>query len=120
MHKDNAARLHEKLKLSAAEITKGNDIISRLQSECRELKGKLRLKATVLVQQQARAHSARRHRRAPHSARALAAAPRSMRRRLSGLGRARPCLCRSTRKPSSRRSRRPNAKSPSCACRRPS
>lgn len=45
MYKENNARLQEKLRASAAEIVKGNSIIAKLQSECRELKSKLKLKA---------------------------------------------------------------------------
>ena len=52
MHKESNSQLHEKLKLSSAEITKGNGIISRLQSDCRELKAKLKLKAAIIAQQQ--------------------------------------------------------------------
>ena len=52
MHKENAAKLQEKLKLSSAEITKGNSIISKLQSDQRALKDKLKLKVAVLLQQQ--------------------------------------------------------------------
>jgi len=52
LYKDNHSRLQEKLKLSSDEITKGNSIIAKLQSDCRELKGKLKLKAAVLLQQQ--------------------------------------------------------------------
>ena len=50
--KDNNAKLQEKLKASAAEITRGNAIIQKLQADNRGLKGQLKLKATVMLQQQ--------------------------------------------------------------------
>ena len=52
MYKENNSRLQEKLKVSSAEITKGNTIIHKLQSDGRALRSKLRLKAAVLLQQQ--------------------------------------------------------------------
>ena len=52
MYKDNNTKLQEKLKVSSGEIAKGNTIISKLQSDARALKGKLRLKAAVMLQQQ--------------------------------------------------------------------
>ena len=52
MYKENNSRLHEKLKVSSAEIAKGNSIIHKLQSDARSLRSKLRLKAAVLLQQQ--------------------------------------------------------------------
>ena len=52
LYKDTISKLQEKLKASAAEITKGNEIINTLQTECRALRGKLRLKMAVLQQQQ--------------------------------------------------------------------
>ena len=52
IYKENNARLQDKLKASAAEITKGNAIITKLQADGRALKGKLRLKASVMMQQQ--------------------------------------------------------------------
>lgn len=58
MYKDNNAKLQEKLKLSASEITKGNTIISKLQADLRAAKGKLKLKAAVMIQQQ-EAHAAK-------------------------------------------------------------
>lgn len=56
LYREHNTRLQEQLRLSSAEITKGNTIIAKLQSDCRELKGKLRLKAAVMLQQQEHAN----------------------------------------------------------------
>lgn len=52
LYRDNNARLQDKLKLSSAEITRGNSIITKLQADTRALKGRLKLKAAVMLQQQ--------------------------------------------------------------------
>ena len=59
LYKEHNARLQDKVRLSSAEISKGNTIIAKLQSDCRELKSKLRLKAAVMLQQQE--HAAQKH-----------------------------------------------------------
>lgn len=51
MYKEGHAKLQEKLQLSSVEITKGNGIIAKLQSDGRELKSKLKLRAQQLQQQ---------------------------------------------------------------------
>lgn len=50
--KDSNAKLQAKVKASSGEIVKGNQIISKLQADVRALRGKLRLKAAVMLQQQ--------------------------------------------------------------------
>jgi chromosome segregation ATPase len=52
MHKENAARLRMKLAASSSEITKGNQIIAKLQSDGQALRGKLKLKQAVVQQLQ--------------------------------------------------------------------
>lgn len=54
-HKDSVAKLQLKLRASAAEITKGNQIISKLQADAQQLRGKLKLKAAVQQQAQEQA-----------------------------------------------------------------
>jgi len=49
-HKENNARLQSKLKVSAAEILKGNQIIGKLQADVRSLRAKLKLRAAALLQ----------------------------------------------------------------------
>ena len=55
LYKYNNFKLQEKIKASAAEITKGNQIIGQLQGDARALRAKLRLKAAVMLQQQEQA-----------------------------------------------------------------
>ena len=52
IHRDSATKLQARLKSASSEISKGNSIIAKLQAEVRGLKGKLRLKAAVMLQQQ--------------------------------------------------------------------
>lgn len=52
LYKETQSRMQAKLQLSASEIAKGNGIIAKLQSDARELKGKVKLKAQQLTQQQ--------------------------------------------------------------------
>lgn len=54
-HKDAVAKLQLKLRASAAEITKGNSIISKLQADAQQLRGKLKLRAAVQQQAQGQA-----------------------------------------------------------------
>ena len=68
--KDNNAKLQEKLKASAAEITRGNAIIQKLQADNRGLKGQLKLKATVMLQQQE--HTSAKQSELEHSERGMA------------------------------------------------
>lgn len=51
-YKENNFKLQENLKATAAEITKGNQIIGQLQGEVRALRAKLRLKMAAAQQQQ--------------------------------------------------------------------
>lgn len=55
MYKDNCLKLQDKLKASAAEITKGNQIIGQLQADVRAQRAKLRLKAAMILQHQEQA-----------------------------------------------------------------
>eukprot|EP00965_Chrysotila_dentata_P163664 5404268-Pleurochrysis_carterae.AAC.1 len=55
MFKGSCVKLQARLKASGDEITRGNAIIQKLQADIRALKGKLKLKAAVLVQQQEQA-----------------------------------------------------------------
>ena len=43
--RDNQERLHNKFQDSVNEITKGNDIIQKLQNENKQLRGKLKIKS---------------------------------------------------------------------------
>ena len=52
MHKESASRLRMKLTASSSEITKGNQIIAKLQSDGQALRGKLKLKQAVVQQLQ--------------------------------------------------------------------
>lgn len=55
LYKESLIKLQRKLKASAAEITKGNQVISKLQADGQALRSQLRLKATMLQQQQQQA-----------------------------------------------------------------
>lgn len=53
LYKESVATLQEKLRAGVAEINKGNGIISRLQTESRHLRQKLKLKTDLLDRQEA-------------------------------------------------------------------
>ena len=53
LYKENHSKLHAKLEASVSEINKGNRIITQLQADLRDAKGKLRSKSAVLRQQEA-------------------------------------------------------------------
>ena len=50
--RDNQERLHNKFQDSVNEITKGNDIIQKLQNENKQLRGKLKIKSKVVRRQE--------------------------------------------------------------------
>jgi len=52
MTKHQVSSLEEKFNLSAQEIAKGNQIIQKFRTDIKQLKGKLRLKAEALTQQE--------------------------------------------------------------------
>ena len=70
--KENNSKLQEKLRVSGAEITKGNAIINKLQNDGRALKSKLKLKAAVMLQQQVHARAQERERGHNNTAHTLA------------------------------------------------
>ena len=53
LYKESAAKLQKKFDLSVAEIKKGNSVIQRLHTDLKQTKSKLKLKTTVIKQQEA-------------------------------------------------------------------
>ena len=53
LYKESTAKLQKKFDLSVAEIKKGNSVIQRLHTDLKQTKSKLKLKTTVIKQQEA-------------------------------------------------------------------